>query len=450
MELSQKDIEALAKGFASKPTPGKINFGLRRTNNLKATVNWARDFRRCSRSIALDPTVIDAPMFLDLIKRARLRAEIRRHNAEESDKQSKTADPGKLKKQKEWISWSRGLSNYLSTIQGHDGVPLSYVIRKNELPDYSLELEPNYNFEQLTYHCAPLSGPIFESDARKVHQIIFGFLQGEIAEAWIKPKEKKQNGRIDFAALEAHYGGEGNKAIRIAESERMRHNLTYKSERIMSFEKFLTNMQVMFTGYRDNSEHLSETVKIRLLFDKVQCPILKNLKDLMLLQSNLDTAGGPTLTYDFIANQFAAYVASQTDPTPNRQASGVGTKDQAPASGIKNADGSIYTGLYPNWKDLNQHQRSSIFQERKKLNINFVLPQGNHQGNHHKPRSSGYNKKKKPHIQRMQREISSLRNQNQKLRAKRGASEDEAGEPQDDAGNQFGGRRGKKEQKQQN
>jgi hypothetical protein len=312
---------------------------------------------------------------------------------------------------------------------------LSYVIRKNQLPDYSLEQEPNYNFEQLTIQCAPLSGPIFESDARKVHQIILGFLQGETAEAWIKPKEKKQDGRIDFKALEAHYGGEGNKKIRVAESERMRHNLTYKSERIMSFEKFLTNMQVMFTGYKDNSEILTEEVQIRLLFEKVQCPILKNLKDLMVLQSNLDTAGGPTLTYNFIANQFSAYVASETDQTPKRQASGVETTDQAPANGIKNNDGSIYTGNYPNYHKLNRQQRSSVYEERKKLNLN------------RKPGSSGNKKKQRPHFQKMQREISSLRSQCQKLQEKRGGSEVDAGEPQDDAGNQFGGRRGKKEQK---
>jgi hypothetical protein len=90
-----------------------------------------------------------------------------------------------------------------------------------------------------------------------VHQLIHGFVQGETAETWIKATKKKQNGRLDYLALQAHYGGKGNKLIRIKEAEVLRNNLTYKSERTMSFEKFLTSMQSMFTGFNDNDEVLN-------------------------------------------------------------------------------------------------------------------------------------------------------------------------------------------------
>jgi hypothetical protein len=82
----------------------------------------------------------------------------------------------------------------------------------------------------------------YKTDARKVHQLIHGFAQGETAKTWIKPKEKRQNGRLNFKALQAHYGGEGNKSVRIKEAEVLRNSLHYKNERAMSFEKFLTNM----------------------------------------------------------------------------------------------------------------------------------------------------------------------------------------------------------------
>jgi hypothetical protein len=126
-----------------------------------------------------------------------------------------------LKRQKDWLLWSRSLTNYyLSTILGQEGVPLSCVIRENNDPDYEDEDEDkeDFDFEQLSIKCTPLVGVFYKADARKVHQLIHGFVQGETAETWIKPTEKRQNGRLDFKALQAHYGGEGNKSVRIKEA----------------------------------------------------------------------------------------------------------------------------------------------------------------------------------------------------------------------------------------
>jgi hypothetical protein len=55
----------------------------------------------------------------------------------------------------------------------------------------------------LSVNSAPLNGLVFKMDARKVHELIHGFVQGETAETWIKPTEKQQNGRHDFQALQA-------------------------------------------------------------------------------------------------------------------------------------------------------------------------------------------------------------------------------------------------------
>jgi hypothetical protein len=108
--------------------------------------------------------------------------------------------------------------------------------------------------------------------------LIHGFVQGETTKTWIKPEEKRQNGRLDFKALHAHYGGKGNKPVRIKEAEVLRNLLHYKNEREMSFEKFLNNTQAMFTGFEDNNKVLTDAQKIRLLFQKVQSPSLTQVK----------------------------------------------------------------------------------------------------------------------------------------------------------------------------
>jgi hypothetical protein len=118
MSLSEKDVSSLAKGFAERTVAsGKILLGLRRTNLLRATVHWAQDFRRISRAPTLDG-IGAMPDFKAAIETAKQSAQIRKHNAEELDSLSTASDPGKLKRQKDWLVWSRSLTNYLSTILG--------------------------------------------------------------------------------------------------------------------------------------------------------------------------------------------------------------------------------------------------------------------------------------------------------------------------------------------
>jgi hypothetical protein len=104
LTLTEKDITSLAKGFAERAVAqGRIIFGLRRTNLLKATIHWAQDFRCISKEVTLEG-IDDAADFRNAIKTARQRAQIRKHSAEESDSLSKAADPGKLKRQKGIVS----------------------------------------------------------------------------------------------------------------------------------------------------------------------------------------------------------------------------------------------------------------------------------------------------------------------------------------------------------
>ena len=92
------------------------------------------------------------------------------------------------------------------------------MIRECAALEYAIELQPNYDFKQLSINCVPLTGPTYKIDAKKLNQLIHGFVQSETAETWINNKERNQDGRVDYIALLAHYGGEGNKAMRVKES----------------------------------------------------------------------------------------------------------------------------------------------------------------------------------------------------------------------------------------
>ena len=123
-----------------------------------------------------------------------------------------------------------------------------------------------------------------------------------------------QDGRLDYLDLLAQYGGKGNKAMWVKEARDFWTLLIYNNQKAMLLEKFLTNTQTMFTGFSKNEEILNDLQKIRLLFQKVQNPILTQIKASLQVSYDLDQTN--TVTYDFIWNIQAAEAASIGDHNP--------------------------------------------------------------------------------------------------------------------------------------
>jgi hypothetical protein len=205
----------------------------------------------------------------------------------------------------------------------------------------------------------------------------------------------------------------------------------------MSFEKFPTNMQAMFTGFEDNNELLTDAQKIRLLFQKVQSPSLTQVKNALQVSYNLDKAGKVS-THDFLANTMAAEADSLPDHAPNRQASGVDrhpTPGSAPTSGIKGANGDIFTGFYKKFQTLSDDEKEAIFDERKHININPKKSCGNH------------SKKGQTSAIKVNKKTLSKMTRLKDVKATKVTFKDEDSNVQDNAGNQFGGRKKKKQKK---
>jgi hypothetical protein len=445
-KLESKDITSLADGFASRTVAnGKITFGLRRTNLVKASVHWIQDFGRISREPSLDG-IHNAEEFLQVTDASRMRARMRKQYQDESEKSTVTS-PGKLKNMRDWPVWDGNLNNHLSTILGHNGVPLSYLLREHDAPDY--REEGVLDFESLCILCTPMFGIGYKQDARKLHQLLHGFVQGETAETWIKAFLRKQDGRVDYKGLLGHFGGEGNKSILIKEAENLRKNLFYKNERGMKLETFLTSMELMFESFAKHEEVLTEAQKIRLLFDKIQHPLLEGMKNSLQIAYNLST--DDSVSYTFIVNSFSAEVAGLPDFAPaQRSVSGVGRSDKSfdksPANGIRGDDGSIFTGYYKNFKSLSSEDKTAIFEEQLRLNI--APKKKNNQGAR---RNNSKVVQGKKTISKLQKQISSLKTRFNKAEKQRGNDETEDGadeEIADNAGDQFGGRQGKKAKKQ--
>ena len=174
----------------------------------------------------------------------------------------------KIQGREKWHDWEPAFVNYLSTIPGVKGIPLSYVVRANEDPDHKTNFEGDFVAHSIA--CAPLNNATFRANARKVHQLLMNFLVAESAEQWIKNLAPWVNGRLDMEALHNHYSGEGNASRRIATAEKLRETLHYKSERSMPFSTFLDRMQKMFNIFQEEGKELTENAKVCELLKCVQ------------------------------------------------------------------------------------------------------------------------------------------------------------------------------------
>ena len=101
----------------------------------------------------------------------------------------------------------------------------------------------------------------------------------------------------------------------------------------------------MFTWFYDNVEILNHSQNIRLLFQKVQNPILTQIKASLQVSYDLDQSN--IETYDFIYNSWAAEAGSLGDHTPRGVVDVKTTGKKSPESGFKGAGNAIFTGFYP-------------------------------------------------------------------------------------------------------
>ena len=99
-------------------------------------------------------------------------------------------------------------------------------------------------------------------------------MQGQPLHKWIKPLVKKTNGRIDMAALRAHYQVKGKTIQFIAEAEHLRDSFNYRNECALPFTSYLSKMEKMFTLFEEKKEPYSDSMKLWFLYDTIKLPQL--------------------------------------------------------------------------------------------------------------------------------------------------------------------------------
>lgn len=192
---------------------------------------------------------------------------------------SDSAKPSAFTNDTKWDEWSPTFSNYLRSIPGRNGVPLSYIIRVSEAPDAT----PNPSFLDDYVAMAPLSGAAYSEDAGVVHTLLASLIAGnETAEAKVQGLVSKRDGRLDYMALKDHYEGVGLHAKNIIWAEKVLAERYYNGERKPQmwwdkFEQELTLAYTIFDRVEKRQVHSDQT-KLRTLLKKVHADFLEATK----------------------------------------------------------------------------------------------------------------------------------------------------------------------------
>ena len=442
LNMSEKDVTDLAKDYSARSTAARINFGLRRIKKLKAIIHWVKDHRRTSTT----PTIegMNGTDFNSQLSRASQRAHIRKQIHDDSDNKAKASSPGPLESEDKWIDWETKFENYLSTIPGVDGVPLSYVIRELVTP------EPNTiytSFVEDTVASAPLTGTYFDADSDTVHQSIVSFTVGQNSENWIKKVKKYRNGRRSMQALKDHFSGEGNVTRRIAEAERIRDTLQYKNERNLTFETFLTKCEKMYNIFDKHGESMEEDAMIRFLFRSIVHPGLE--ADIAAMKATITTSPPGSITYSTVSNHLSTSVSQLPEfIARGRNVSATTTEgtDDGKLSCYKD-DGTLILDQYlPDWQTYPDDVKKNILSERARLGVK--LGRGGRGNRNYGTNLSELSKLKKENS-KFKRTIKALKKLSNSEDAKDDDNEDSEEEEENDAGDQFGGKNLKKKSKKE-
>lgn len=308
-DKSNDELDEEFKYFEGlKTNQGQINLAPSVKRNIRAMVFWVKDAYRTSQ----DPTT----MVFNLATVHTILDNAKTHEAfiKKAKTLIDTATPKNFTSNTKWEDWFPSFRNFLRSIPGRSGIPLSYVIRDDITPapvDPTRKMLDNYILS------APLSGEAFDIDKTEVHLYVIKLTAGNTsAEAKLSGIIDNQNGREDILALREFYEGIGINSIDLVRADEILTKLFYAGEKkpTMWWDEFERQLTFAFNAYerKEGRAVYSNDHKLRILTTKVTADFLNAIKS----QIKVELAKTPmTMTYDHALRAFRNEVNSKNPPS---------------------------------------------------------------------------------------------------------------------------------------
>ena len=309
---------------------------------IKSLVLWVKDQDRIGQNLSFPGNTTQA-MFRTALADALERDRRRRDQKKEGESYLDSTFNTKLKSASQWEKWTEELNTTLCQIVGVKGVPLTYVVREADQPNY----DPTLSYDEAVINAVTLTGQEYQQDARTVHKIIMKNVHEDSdAYTYIKLLIRQRNGRMDIKALRERYSSEATKQAIINKAKNDLQNLCYKNERSFSFEKFSSKLQKAYDELEDNGRPVNNMDIVDGLWKRIQATDIQ----LYVASLKVEYQRNPR-NYKLILQDIAAEVGNIT-PSGNsfggqRGVSATYTKQgPCPKKGVHTADGSVYIGTY--------------------------------------------------------------------------------------------------------
>lgn len=227
---------------------------------------------------------------------------------------------------KDWPKTIEAVEEYLRQFRGINGVPLSYVVRKDLIPTTAAN-DPSTNYSTLDEEMiarAPIleagaagtlddlekNGPFVDTymtDRTTAWDKLAVLFQNHASWTYAKPARRTRNGRLGFYGVFNHYLGPNNVDHMASKAERRLRDTAYHGEkRHWNFEKYVTVHKEQHHILHSLEEHgykgIDDRSKVRYLNDGIKTTKLDTIKATILSSAEYraDFDGCVTLYKDFI------------------------------------------------------------------------------------------------------------------------------------------------------
>ncbi|KAI2507704.1 hypothetical protein MHU86_6703 [Fragilaria crotonensis] len=237
------------------PAPLRVQMGLSRTKKLKAVKFWVN--KKLRENSPLDFVELNDEMIAKLIREMSVAK-----TGKESDSKLYYPEAFNAADYKNWI---KKVSNYLDSRKGKAGVPLSYVIRPENVDPFNAPDE----YTRALW-AASFDTDEYREDNREVYHLFKDLLTKTDGATWFE-KVTDGDGRAAHLLLRDHYVGEAHDMRRAAAATAKLEALFWKSEASFPFEKYLTRMNEAFKELEDADQPMYVQQKVQFLLKSMRC-----------------------------------------------------------------------------------------------------------------------------------------------------------------------------------
>jgi hypothetical protein len=249
-------IESMAdKNEKRTPANTRVCFGIQRVLYVKVVSFWVRKQRREGIPMTIDD--LNPDVITRMVQEMNLERTVEAKSGDDKLDQPDKFDP------KRCVSWACSFVNYLDSLRGKSGVPLSYILR----PEGAVPADAADEYQRVL-RSAPFTGAMFREDNRRVYCIYKDLMIGTDGRTWFN-RATVGDGRDAHLLITQHYRGDAETAFCASEAEAALNRLHYRNEASFPFERYITRMSECFELMDDNHQGFSEPQKVKKMLDGV-------------------------------------------------------------------------------------------------------------------------------------------------------------------------------------